>query len=308
MGNVITNEEEEIKPSVLKNVIDEWAKNDYDAGLNYGKEIPIKKLLLKRACCIKSPHMKIALPTYDAEHDIMEIGYTPVVIKNIYIEQNHATQCNLSNEEGDNSNYAQPPDYNNNQSTTAACQALYQGNKFGLCENVMIDRSKQLTSDRQIAYGRYPEDDALNVYSDCNCLTSVLRNSKAQAGNITYSASALAQTFDPKCSEPFNHAYNLKIEKIDAEICINSINSTGLTVDTSQLNISQNCGIIPQVNVLPAEKETVISKPDVINTASSVPTTTTTTKPTVNIFTSTNIIIFVSSLVVTIIFMMVFII
>ena len=73
MGNIVSDpiDNNLIQNTQLKKIIETWAKNNYDAGLSWGKTdihntpIRIKNLLLKRACCTRQTNMNIALPIVD---------------------------------------------------------------------------------------------------------------------------------------------------------------------------------------------------------------------------------------------------
>lgn len=248
MGNIITLPNGDLIDSKLKTIITEWAKNDYDAGLNYNKDdiTPrIKKLLLKRACCIKKPNMMIALPKCTiANNNIgVEDIYAPVNIQDLYINEKYKETCNRM-DNIDNNNYAQPDNYVQGASMAdTQCEALYNstGDVKGLCEKVRYERAQQTNNQSDISYSKY-KDDKQNVYADCNCINSVLRNSKGiDASNKTINPNILAQLLDNRCSGIIPNVYNTAIAQVNG-LCINQINTSDTNLDKSALNFSQNCG------------------------------------------------------------------
>lgn len=328
MGNVITVNRSELNPdpnssdiipSKLKEIIETWAKEDYDAGLNYGQTdvnyVPIKRLLFKRACCTRRENIKIALPKciLGANNVItgIDTGYTPVLIKGLIDNINNNTlyrnTCNLTSETKiSNDDYSQSDNYASKTGDASdVCNTLY----VNLCANIRTDREKQLTDPREIAYSRYTakslksEEDKYNVYADCNCLNSTLRNSKGSdsQGN-SISTNKLVQTLDEKCSVAENKTYKSRIETLDSTLCINSITTSDTTIQQSDVNLSQSCNQqLPKIDV--------VATTPAPTSAVTIPTSTASViKPAVNILTPANIAIFVSSIVATIIFMMVFLI
>ena len=102
MGNIVSNENYKLKNSELKNIIEDWALNNYDGGLNYNKNYnnPIKKLLQKRACCTRSENMVIALPDIDitnANNIQLNSGYFPVNI-DVFDSPPSVNNCDFNNE------------------------------------------------------------------------------------------------------------------------------------------------------------------------------------------------------------------
>ena len=333
MGNIITNDDGTIIDSKLNDIISDWAINNFDAGLNYKRKgEPINKLLLKRACCIKSPDMTIALPNFilDDTDDIRKFDttYTPVTIKNVYDEDKYNETCNNIDGE-ENADYRQPPGYQNATSPgatdavtmTSACKILYEGEglDLGLCHHIKTNRAKQTTDENVIAYG---SNDILNVYSDCNCLNSVLRKNNPKLvinGQEQYNPNILVQMLDPKCS--IDNVYNYKLETVE-NICINSNDIGNIDVsDTAKVTVLQNCIInnnqetsnstsppiptptptpISTSTSIPTPTPTPISTPISTSTPTSIPTSIpTSTSVYQKIVTPTNIIILVSTIVIT---------
>jgi hypothetical protein len=307
MGNIITNQNGDIKESVLGNIINDWAKNDYDAGLNYKKDesSKIKKLLKKRSCCIKSPNMKIALPKCIISPrgviTSIEETYHSINIQNLYsTSRNYKEECN--NIDNINSNYAQPEGYNNGASMAETkCMALYtgEGDELGLCENIRNERKIQLTNLNEIAYGRYREEKN-NVYSDCNCINSILRDSTGQDKNGTgVDSDIIVQAFDIRCSGLIPTVYNT-VKKNLTNLCVNSINLSDSIVDKSTLSFNQACGsppsLISKEDNAPSPIIPIIPSTKSSSSASSS-----------NIFTPMNIIIFISTIIITSILMIVYV-
>ena len=325
MGNIITNDNGTIIDSKLKDVIFDWAINDYDAGLNYKQTTKIRKLLLKRACCIKNPDMIIGLPKFTVDNNIIDVdasNYSPITIENIYNEVNYDTRCN-NIDNAENADYRQPsgyekpslPENTSAVTMTHACKVLYEGETLnkGLCKNIKLDREKQSDDENVIAYGVY-DDDTLNVYSDCNCLNSVLRNKNPKLfvnGVAQYNPNILAQMLDPKCST-LDYVYNYKLETVE-NLCINANELPDMTIsNNAKVTVSQNCNFsstTDNANDVPSSSSSTSSQtlPSSSSTSSqTLPSSSSSTTITKKILTPINIIIFVSIIVITLILMMVF--
>ncbi len=265
MGNIIITEKGHLRDTELSNLIKKWALNDYDAGLNYGQvyEAPMKNLLKKRACCLRKTSMNIALPTINLENqntDIIEPGYTSVIINDIYKDDDDLKKnCKFEK----NYDYVLGDDFiEKNHQASDVCRFIYEGENGndGLCFNVKADRAKQLNSEYKIAYGIYTVDEEqLNVYSDCNCLNSTLRNKKNTfefQNNKDFDPDALAQRFDERCSLLKDHAYKLK--NVPGDLCINIVNNQNISVEEqSSLNIEANCNFRKEENDYNAPEETL---------------------------------------------------
>ena len=192
MGNIISGSDNNlISNSELKNVIHNWAINDYDAGLSYGKNYTIKNLLKKRSCCTRNNNMVIALPNIDINNAAAPVkdGYYPV---NIQIYDNPSdvktANCNFINEATPNittqqSFYQKIIQQNSNVAANPNCTALYTagGSNTNLCGSVKSDRTYNYAGNLpRIAYGFYATDpnnlNSYNNYTDCNCQNSMLRD------------------------------------------------------------------------------------------------------------------------------------
>jgi hypothetical protein len=245
MGNIITNDSGYIKQSQLANLINEWAKNDYDAGLGYNKDSSsqIKHLLKKRACCVRKNYMPIALPKINITDLINPLGddygYETVNIA-IFADTNDMTQnCRI-----DNSNYLLPATFNSEYiSTEGSCTLLYEGNSRneGLCKNIKNERLKQTDSEFKASYSIYHDKQLENVYSDCNCLNSVFRKKK-DLFKESYSVdeNIIAQKFDRMCSSLGDNVY--KAKNFETNMCINIVDVNSMkSEDLSIINLNQNC-------------------------------------------------------------------
>jgi hypothetical protein len=93
MGNIVSdpNDNQLIVNTRIRDLITDWAKNDYDAGLSWGRmtldgstAIKLKNILQKRACCTRQAVMTVALPIVDlnsSSSNLIKPGYTPVRIR-----------------------------------------------------------------------------------------------------------------------------------------------------------------------------------------------------------------------------------
>ncbi len=216
MGNAIASPDRTIEPSKIADLINAWALENYDDGLNYGKDkplIPNQMLLKKRACCTNQTHMALSFPTLvedvndknnfvgivaaDASTTLAldsqgntfglpSVGirspHTNVSIKIFENTNNLENKCIFNQNATDTTNYAITPSPLGGWSfSTNACYNLYHGSddKTGdsFCKHVRDDRSKIYNSDSQIAYG--PTNYNIdNSYMDCNCENSLLRKVK----------------------------------------------------------------------------------------------------------------------------------
>lgn len=240
-------------------------------------------LLMKRACCTGQTSMNIALPNAVISNEGKVIGISTVQPENPAILRNSSgniiggntlannfnyrdsyiplkvnifdssfdltTQCYF-----ENSNlYAVKTTDTGGFNVTPACKALYRGEAHnkGLCEHVEHDRAKVYTTDTQIAYGPYLDDNS-NVYPDCNCENSLLRGENRNlklvdksSGRPVYNADdeMLAQFFDKRCFslgpagfKPWN--------AIPQNLCININQTQNISADTkSTINQNQTCNL-----------------------------------------------------------------
>jgi hypothetical protein len=248
MGNIITTDTGNVKDSELGKIITDWALNDYDAGMSYGKTTKLKYLLKKRACCTGRQIMKIALPTINLSDDVtgttelIEPGYTPVSFSIFSSNEDLQQNCKI-----ERTQYALPEDFGiPGHRTEEHCSALYA--EDGLCKQIENDRRKQTSDLYKIAYGYYPADqEFLNVYSDCNCENSTLRNKKkAFSSSFTFDENILAQKFDGRCTSQGDRAY--KIENFETNMCINISNEQDLSADeNSSINTNQSCSNVKNI-------------------------------------------------------------
>ncbi len=292
MGNIIVSTESDdygyVQKSILGDRINNWAMNNYDAGLGYNKTTQLKQLLKKRACCTRQTDMSIALPTIDLNKSVEESiydNYTKINIK-IFNNQNELnTNCKFNNNQDD---YLLPLNFSNDKTITATrpCQILYEGieinadNKLiGLCDSIKLDRAKQSDSDEVIAYGKY-DDDNLNVYPDCNCQNSLLKDSvmvhSADNVKLDLPADQIVQKFDKRCTFVEDNAYK-KVDWSNTKLCINEVNTGSITVNKGSININQqNSGCSPEENM----NVSLLPKSDTTPTSSSTSTSTSTSPST----------------------------
>ena len=271
MGNIVSdqNNNNYLKDGKLNETITDWAINNYDAGLNYGKtDNKIKKLLQKRACCTSSPYVNIALPIIDV-NDIQP-GYYPVKIqafngspltnKLCIISDNYninPPRLNQLDENINKQNYLQPIiTKENNNTANDNCTAIYTTNGEGLCSSIKNERQINYPNNLQAnAYGYYAsqptvtdsmdKSDTLlkyNNYTDCNCLNSVLRDTlKMETNNIE----TIVQSNDIYCTtcSTAGKCYIGSDESVDT-LCINylDIESSLNAQDNSNIILNQNCG------------------------------------------------------------------
>jgi hypothetical protein len=246
MGNIVTNNSGYPIDSALGTLINDWAINDYDAGLGYKKDesAQIKKLLKKRACCTRQGVMSISLPIIDPIVDGPECvkpGYKPVNIRIFNSNQAEMEQnCSI-----DNNNYLLPVNFGTTGiETDTNCKLLYEGptENQGLCNSIKNDRSKQSTSGKVIAYGLY-DNDINNVYADCNCLNSVLRNLNNFKSAYAFDDEIIVQKFDLRCSSLGNMAYKLQNKEVKT-LCINIVDLNNIYVQEEGIvNLNQNCPV-----------------------------------------------------------------
>jgi hypothetical protein len=255
MGNIIISDTGDIKQSKIGDLINDWAINEYDAGLSYNKNInKTKQLLKKRACCTRQTEMNIALPTIDLTKDGVNSfsnNYTKIKIKIFKDDIDLSNNCKI-----DNDDYKLHDNFGHGgYDATIACETLYEGDGFnqGLCNAIKEDRSKQSSDEYTIAYG-FPfnkdPNNILNVYKDCNCLNSIYRNNitidSTTDGRLELNPDNIVQQFDVKCSSVSDSAYK-KTDITNERLCINQINTENITATQKGIiNINQsNSGCDP---------------------------------------------------------------
>ncbi len=297
MGNVITNNDGYVQDSVLGDIVNKWALNDYDAGLGYCdsnsdcKKIPvIKELLKKRACCIRQDVMSIALPNIDIDlknkDNPIKDGYNVVHIRvfNDLTDLKH--NCTIENKK-----YLLPSNFDTS-GAEGNCIALYEGDypEIGLCASIKKDRQMQYDNPYDVAYSIYPENQQENVYSDCNCLNSMLRD-KPELFKSSYQLSGdlIAQKFDNKCSNLGNNVY--KRTNVNVDLCVNIVNADNLSLaDKSIINLKQSCNFNnTQDESVSNKTEMPIIPPEPQTTNTSEPQTTNTSEPPTTPTASSNI-------------------
>lgn len=306
MGNIVVSNSGSVKDSVLGDIINHWAINDYDAGL--GKvNSEIKQLLKKRACCTRQTDMKIALPTIDLTKDApasFSNNYTNIKIKIFENDEELQNNCNINDVDYiDDNDYKLPDNFaSGGASATRACQTLYEGDGqyiIGLCDSIKEDRANQSDDKTIIAYGQY-QDDRLNVYEDCNCLNSLLRTQlnihSSTDGALELSPDEIVQQFDKRCTFIHDAAYKIK-DITSQQLCINQVITGNMTAEEKGvININQNnSGCAPEDTMdVSINKNSFENSPSVLSTPTSTitstlpSTSTTTTVPSVSSVSSTN--------------------
>jgi hypothetical protein len=278
MGNIVSDQNNQLINSQLKNIIENWALNNYDAGLSYGQNYEIKNLIKKRACCTRQTNMKIGLPDIDISNPNnikINDGYIPIninVFNNITDPTNSSqwdNNCYLTDETeliNGAVNYYQPPI--NKESATIAndyCTFLYTnsntsvGTNLNLCGSIRAERDLNYGNNTpQGSYGYYANSqqvndtsntqqfrtlETLNNYTDCNCLNSILRF----LPNINIQQmEQLVQSNDTYCSSCASEGIcYIESDQKDQFLCINYL-SVGQSVAENNSNIvfNQNCGEI----------------------------------------------------------------
>jgi hypothetical protein len=260
---------------------------NYDNRLTFntkGNNPIYNNLLKKRACCTGQNSMTIALPNmvYDDNdniigvtsvnrdnpaifgtklgNNIIPIGlpgnnnklddpYIPVKINIFSSAVDMSSQCVFENA----NKYSIQLDPSGGFTTPNICKTLYRGeaNSKGLCQHVESDRMKLYSTDTQIAYGPFNDDD-FNVYADCNCENSLLRGENKnisiineKSGKQVFNADdeMIAQFFDNRCFSinpkgfrPFN--------AIPSNLCINIDQTKNISAESkSTINKSQTCNL-----------------------------------------------------------------
>ncbi len=260
---------------------------NYDNRLTFkktGKNPIYNNLLKKRACCTGQSDMTISLPNmiYGIKGEIIGVStvdknnpailtrkvgasmilidvpspdnkldnpYIPVKINIFSSAQDMTSQCYFEN----SNNYALKLDPSGGFTVSPVCKTLYRGQAYakGLCQHVEDDRMKLYSTDTQIAYGPFNDDD-FNVYADCNCENSLLRGENKnisiineRTGKPVFNADdeMIAQFFDNRCFNinprgfrPFN--------AIPQNLCINIDQTKNISAESkSTINKSQTCNL-----------------------------------------------------------------
>ncbi len=263
MGNVILSDNDtRIKQSRLAEIVNTWALNDYDDGINYNNPTTMtgRFLLRKRACCTNQTAMKLAFPhlvkdrtdktkivgvtnssgtavvaldstnqPFGVAEDVtFKAYYTPIAFDMpandtcLFKADNRTLLVNYKVDVHQKSS----GNFVNNSTTFSfsgdACSLLYNGtseattNVKGFCKHVKEDRQKSYTRDIDVAYGPFLNDVTDNVYTDCNCKNSIVRElennfdiytSDQSKGQVTkasqqqvYDEDVKAQYLDIRCA------------------------------------------------------------------------------------------------------------
>lgn len=219
MGNIVSDSNTDYKlynDKVLSTFIRDWAINDFDAGLNYGKDYQIKNLLKKRACCTQTKVMTVAFPFIEDNSLNIKNHYFPVSINVFDDKDNLENNCAFINQASQINTtvtyYQDPIDIDNISSASINCSALYEkgSGKLNLCENIKKERESQHPGDlSKISYGHYSiEPDNLNKfnnYLDCTCENSIIKllpeievySNYSNIGNLN---DQISQSNDKYCS------------------------------------------------------------------------------------------------------------
>ncbi len=268
MGNIVSDENQNLKEGKLKSIIENWANNTYDAGLNYGNTKKINQLLQKRACCTRQTSMLIGLPIIDGSN--VNGGYYPVKIQLFNIDPQKITDpsewdkyCFIDN---DNSYYQLPINKETNPVANPNCTALYTNYNTGISENLnlcgSIEAERTINysdNNQQISYGFYATDPAvidsqnnqsfrtletLNNYTDCNCLNSILR--LIPNADKIQQMEQLVQSNDTFCTSCASEGIcYIESDQKDQFLCLNVLNvGTEIAENSSNIIYNQNCGTI----------------------------------------------------------------
>ncbi len=274
MGNIVSdpNDNQLILNSRLKNIISDWAKNDYDAGLSWGKisrdgttAIKIKNVLRKRACCTRQTVMNVALPIIDLNmggSNLIKPGYTPVNIRVFSATEFNTNPgaCLLMDES--NPSDPSPEDYYQNFSADDlnlrnGCISLYQSGatNLGLCKKIKEENRNTYNNDPlQSAYGYYASDrnvisdnsiDSYNNYTDCNCENSILRDVPIDVlgySNIS-NREVFVQSNDSYCFSCSTNGRCFVYAKVSTtSLCINISNiKESIAENSSNITNIQSC-------------------------------------------------------------------
>jgi hypothetical protein len=276
MGNIVSDNGT-LKDTSLKNLIDDWAKNDYDDGMTYDLGMneydnkirtKLKNLLEKRARCTKQNKMNISLPEFtittngSAIMNNTDFLYYPV---NIEIVENLSDNKIMND-----------GDYNFNQAKISAefdfmpnpkCKLLYEGDINATTKNKEFGFCKHVEDEKVLMYNK--GDITLNIkqkiayddkaYMDCNCMNTTFKHindidkqikfyekDTVTAKQLDYGTDVgvspyiLAQNLDMKCTAlgKSGQAYLPFYENLEGCMQIDNINIFNNTA--SDINLVQN--------------------------------------------------------------------
>jgi len=288
MGNIVSDQNYNLKQTAISEFITDWAKYDFDNGLTYDDKTNTRykyEFLRKRGCCTRNNIMKIALPEVDDNNLVNDkkFEYTPI---NILLSQPYTKTpdlCLLADELQSTTQNQNPQkrDYlyniDNNKMMTGACIWLYEGDtsttqQKNLCDLVKDENNLMFTDSDEINYGKYGTSSKTgnptilldNVFFDCNCKNSVAYDSKYKNLNVKYqdengntakkiNPDIAAQLFDLKCSTLTNNAYKKQLH--DTPACIQINDFQDLTMDQSILKATNTCNVTEvngQIATVPA--------------------------------------------------------
>ena len=305
MGNIVTSNYNLPGNSFLSELINKWAINDYDAGVNYKKTYTIKNLLKKRACCTKTKKQIIAFPDIQLnkpyDQQISNIYY-PVNIKVFQdldrLEDSTKNYCIFKNEllkdDADYSFFQNPISKTSIGAANASCSTIYEGGggNLDLCGLIKNERDMQHPSDlSKQSYGFYSINpntlNSLNNYTDCNCRNSMLKQFPVEiienAPNVSDLGEMMAQSNDRYCSEcaragscyiPANHTVEslcINIAKITDVVAENNSN----VVNNQSCNMGGNSAKVDMGDKLPSYVPPSPSSPSSPTTPPSSSNTTT---------------------------------
>lgn len=268
MGNVVSDNNYNLKNYVINDFITNWAKEHFDNGLNYNDDnIRYKyEFLRKRACCTRNNIMKIALPEINNNDVATNFNYVPVniVLSEMLTQDSYGT-CLMAENQSSSNNSKQDYLYNfdSNKQMTPACVRLYGGGKdtdsYNFCELVAIENRLMFSDANEIHYGKYGVTNKKgkeaayydNVFVDCNCENSIMREEQYKLlklsienqgkGHNMYDPDIMAQLLDVQCSGTTNNAYRRELH--DTPGCIQNINleNVEITLKNTNLTIGNMC-------------------------------------------------------------------
>jgi hypothetical protein len=269
MGNIISDPSDHFVKSntVLKNIIEEWAINDYDAGINYNRQPgarPIKNLLKKRACCTRTEVMRVALPDIDLEGDkLIKDGYAPISIRIFDDKQMddkdpsfNRELCKIQNE--DSNDVQVKKDYyqsvlEKGNAANESCRSIYMSGStdLKLCKRIKTENNLIYKNASQGAYGYYAKEQKYEDlftngnYFDCSCINSTLRDIDMSTFDTNINnKETVVQTNDSYCAlcSGAGKCFIPTNEKINESLCINISNVRNLVSEyNSNITNSQSC-------------------------------------------------------------------
>jgi hypothetical protein len=280
MGNIVSDNTDNklFINKEISSIIEEWAKNEYDAGLGWGRKdifrnnINIKNLLQKRACCTQTPVINIALPIINleasSEANIIARGYTPVKIR-VFNDDDFTKKpelCNFYDESSPNSlnKVVYLQNFTGKQNTNGNCTSLYTsgGSNLGLCRKIKDERKLMYNNQpARSAYSYYATDEKVlrdnslayyNNYTDCNCENSILRDIPLEGvfgfSNIN-NREVFVQSNDSYCTTcSTNGACYVSAKEAISALCINISNvQNSIAENASNITNVQTCQLDNQV-------------------------------------------------------------